>query len=134
MLQQGQNFTLVLIDINNFKQINDYYGHLKGDIVLKELATLIKENIEPGDYFGRWSGEEFMLIYQNKTPQDIENGIIALNQNIEKTLFDVAITLSCSFGITGFQDNDTSIEQIIKRADKALSLAKGSYSNNVIIT
>jgi diguanylate cyclase (GGDEF)-like protein len=126
-------FSVVLIDIDDFKKINDNYGHLVGDAVLIEMAQLINHNIRQSDCFGRWGGEEFMIIAPYiKSLSDTKAFIEKLCKQIAKTSFSVVGHCTCSFGIAHCTPQDTMIS-IVKNADDALYFAKAHGKNQVII-
>ena len=115
-------FTLLLIDIDFFKKVNDTYGHLVGDEVLKGVVKVIQKNIRQNDIFVRWRGEEFILLLDvyGKKSLEIAN---SLRLHINKENFDTVGHITCSFGLTYFREDD-SLENMIKRADEALYNAK----------
>lgn len=124
--------TILFIDIDNFKIVNDTYGHDIGDEVLKKFANLISTNSRELDVFARWGGEEFILMLPQtnindgyKLAEKIRN-IIALHK------FDQIETLTCSIGLSMLNKGDNH-ESIIKRADNALYKAKSTGRNRTII-
>ena len=124
---------IIMFDIDHFKQINDTYGHLKGDEVLKILTKVIKENIRSEDVFIRWGGEEFLIILQNLDDIEIAK---KLAEKLKKAINDTEVYqvghFSCSFGVAcDFIDNINDIDLIINEADKALYLAKNNGRNRV---
>jgi len=125
--------SIIFLDIDNFKLINDNYGHLVGDYVLKRIATILNIQIRDCDTISRWGGEEFLILLNNSN----------LEQSIEvaqklKNSFENDVELSsyvkdgvtASFGVTSYKEKDT-IEKIIARADHALYRAKNSGKNRV---
>ena len=126
------SFSLILIDIDFFKKINDEYGHLVGDSALKEVAKLLSDNIRNVDTAGRWGGEEFLII----CPEQINNGAIILAEKlrvvIDRHLFKDCLHLSCSFGVSSYQESDT-VDMIMQRADEALYRAKVKGRNQVCV-
>jgi len=126
------NLSVILIDIDNFKYVNDSHGHTVGDNVLKKFTTLIVNNIRTTDSFSRWGGEEFVLLLKDTTSK--EANVIAenLRQIIEKYDFDINKQLTCSFGVSSIDEKDTR-ESLFKRVDKALYEAKNSGRNRVVI-
>lgn len=128
----GYSFGCAVIDVDNFKKINDNFGHLTGDEVLKRISQIIKSNIRDSDYFGRWGGEEFLLIL----PQVDKNNLFYLLEKIRKSIQDDKsfqdFTITVSTGATVYGKNDT-IDSIIKRADDKLYEAKNSGKNKVLI-
>lgn len=116
-------FSVILIDIDYFKLVNDTYGHQIGDQVLIEIAQLMKDSLRITEHVGRWGGEEFLMVL----PNTIEANAYILAERIRLSIsrhnFQTAKHLTCSFGITEYLNDDT-IEPIIKRADTALYQAK----------
>jgi len=123
-------FCIIILDIDNFKNINDTYGHLVGDSVLIQLSKLLSNNIRQSDMLGRWGGEEFLII----TPQTEYKAACNLAQKlrfiISKEEFESIGHLTCSFGVGVYYKGDQSIEPV-KRADDALYEAKRSGKNKV---
>jgi len=124
-------FSLILIDIDYFKDINDSYGHTMGDTILVELAQLIKLHIRSIDIFGRWGGEEFLIICPNTAQKEASRLAEKLRLIIEEHSFGTRIFQTCSFGVTQYQENDTKDSMFI-RADKALYAAKTTGRNRVM--
>jgi len=123
--------SIIFFDIDNFKQINDTYGHKAGDEVLIELSKLISQNIRKTDIFGRWGGEEFIIILPNTNLTTAHNIAQKLKSIIEKHKFKHINNLTCSFGVTELKDND-SINTLTIRADSFLYEAKNKGKNRVI--
>ncbi|NPA54983.1 MAG: diguanylate cyclase [Epsilonproteobacteria bacterium] len=122
--------SIVFFDIDHFKQINDTYGHDKGDLVLKKLADVIKHHIRENDIFGRWGGEEFIIILPD---QDLTKGLKVaekLRKVVEETDFD-GLKVTISLGISQFERGER-IDDVIKRADEAMYQAKTSGRNRVV--
>lgn len=119
----------VMIDIDNFKGINDTYGHKTGDEVLKLFSKTTTEKLDENDVFGRIGGEEFALIFRNtdntykQKVEELRNTIANLNYN--------GINFTISVGITKKENEDT-IDTLLSRADDALYEAKGSGKNKTI--
>jgi diguanylate cyclase (GGDEF)-like protein/PAS domain S-box-containing protein len=122
--------SLVIIDIDHFKKINDTYGHQVGDYVLISTVELIKTKIRNNDIFARWGGEEFMVLFPGA---DLEVGVIR-SEIFRKTLAEYDFiephTVTASFGVACFRENDT-MDTFIKRADEALYAAKRNGRNRV---
>jgi len=121
-----------MIDLDNFKPVNDNYGHLTGDEVLVSFAGLIKNNIRNVDIFGRWGGEEFIIIFPDTTTEQAFLTCEKLRKRIMNTEFPEAISLTASFGITPCREDD-KIDAIVHRADQALYQAKNDGRNCVKI-
>ncbi|WP_245596350.1 GGDEF domain-containing protein [Sulfurihydrogenibium subterraneum] len=126
-------FTLILLDIDNFKAINDTYGHLAGDLVLKEISNVLRIFLRANTIIGRIGGEEFGIILPGVP---LENGIKVAErirniiENREVRFEDRIIKFTASFGVTESKKEDTK-ESIYKRADEALYIAKRSGKNKV---
>ncbi len=122
--------SIILIDIDYFKEINDQFGHIQGDITLKEIASIIKNEARETDYVGRWGGEEFLIV----CPQTDINGVRTLAKKLCNSISEYSFTgvghKTASFGITTCSDN-SSFENMINQADKALYTAKSAGRNNV---
>ena len=114
---------IILIDIDNFKNINDTFGHIAGDDVLIKFADTLKSHVRNTDTLGRWGGEEFLIICPE---MDRDNSLAMadkLRHLISITEFSIAGHLTASFGVTCYRDGD-NINSIVKRADDALYMAK----------
>lgn len=126
-----ESFSVILLDIDYFKNVNDTHGHLMGDLILKEFALILKDAIRDTDFVGRWGGEEFIIV----CPKTDKNGALVLAEHlrdkIENSLFTAVEKKTASFGIAECEDDD-DIASIIDNADKALYKAKKNGRNQVI--
>jgi diguanylate cyclase len=131
--QTTQPFTLALCDIDRFKLINDTFGHLAGDKVLKKLAFILRSSLRGCDFVARIGGEEFALIFE-KTPSDKVYAVLEkIRKKIAKHPFtykEQKLNSSASFGIATINSTD-SLESLFIRADKALYQAKHAGRNQV---
>lgn len=133
----SNNLCLVMIDIDNFKTVNDQYGHQAGDIVLKEITFSLSQGVRAIDLLARYGGEEFVLILSNLS---LDEGITIadrLRKNIANLKIQLpnsskTITRTISMGITEYKAKE-SVEQFISRGDKALYQAKAAGRNKVIV-
>lgn len=123
--------TLVIIDIDHFKAVNDNYGHLIGDEVLQLFAKELKNSAKSGDYVSRWGGEEFVLVWQNITFERAIEKANSIRLAIEQLTFPTVGTVTASFGLSIATDNDTT-ETLISRADSNLYRAKEKGRNCVM--
>ncbi|WP_347989970.1 diguanylate cyclase [Methylomonas sp. AM2-LC] len=125
-----QALSIILTDLDNFKSVNDVYGHQAGDVILSTVAQLLKQELRESDILGRWGGEEFMIICLDT---DL-NGALALAEKLRKTLenhvLDIVGTQTCSFGVAQLTQKE-SIDSLITRADNALYSAKDAGRNCV---
>ncbi len=131
-IKKGTKFSIILIDLDFFKSVNDTYGHSIGDKILIETAKLLESNIRSSDMVGRWGGEEFLIICP-KT--NIEQALCIsekLRKNIANYKFSVVHNRTSSFGVATYENGDT-ISGLIGRADKGLYQAKENGRNRVEI-
>jgi len=127
----GTNFALIMFDIDNFKKINDTYGHQTGDMILKKISQIVKENIRKSDIFGRWGGEEFMIILPVKNIDEASKVAEKIRKKIEEYKFPKVNRVTISAGVTMYKNGDT-LKSIIRRVDTALYMAKKSGKNKVV--
>lgn len=135
MKRYGWPFGILFIDIDNFKNINDLYGHETGDNVLRMIAQTFINNSRPFDTTGRWGGEEFVSIVLNVNKErllDVANRMRMLIEKSVVTIDSDLIKVTVSIGATMANSDDT-VEGIIRRADRLMYNAKVSGKNRVII-
>ena len=123
-------FSLILLDMDHFKSVNDTQGHLVGDYVLQTIATLLKEHIRVVDIAGRWGGEEFLIICPEQTAEQAMILAEKLRVIIADFPFKYGLQLTCSIGVASYRKQDSS-DSLIKRADDALYQAKNLGRNKV---
>lgn len=128
----NEPFSVVLFDVDNFKQINDTYGHITGDIVLQRIAGVVKNTIRTTDLACRWGGEEFIIIYPHTNISQAHEASEKIRKLIHELTFDSIKNVSCSFGIAQFQTDDT-LQSLLARADQAMYQAKKGGKNRVEI-
>ncbi len=119
-------FSLIMLDVDNFKHVNDLYGHPIGDEVLIQTANLLKSIIRKSDTLCRWGGEEFVIICPFNDIENTKNLAEKIRENFKKIDFKFVGKKTISIGITVVNDNDEQVKEIISRADKALYMAKNS--------
>ncbi|PZP05148.1 MAG: hypothetical protein DI621_22600 [Pseudomonas protegens] len=131
--QHGNSLLLAMLDLDHFKRINDNYGHLAGDKVLKIIANVLRKRLRGSDFIARFGGEEFVLLLPN-TPWPVGVRIVeALRAAIEACPFHFKgepVTITVSVGLSAFKAGDRS-DLVIKRADQALYRAKDAGRNRV---
>lgn len=126
--------SIILLDLDHFKNINDKHGHLAGDMVLKQIATTLKAHARQSDLCFRYGGEEFLLILDDSDPVQSLKIAERLRAAIERQNFyfqDQRIPLTASLGTASFQPGKT-LESLISRADQALYSAKHSGRNQAL--
>jgi len=134
-IRNGDRLTMMLIDLDNFKTVNDLYGHETGDLVLCEVANILQDSIRINDVAGRIGGDEFLIcLYGIKSIIDIKtisNNIIKKISNIHY-IKDNEINISASIGaISAALPNTLLLDEMIRMADKAMYKAKDSGKGNV---
>ena len=125
------NFSVILLDIDHFKNINDQYGHNFGDMILKSLAQIISENVRKSDSVCRWGGEEFVILCTNTTFEVAMIVAEKLRLLIDAHLFDKTCHITCSFGVATYLPEDSS-DSLINKADEALYHSKAAGRNKVM--
>lgn len=106
--------------------------HIIGDKVLKNIATIARESIRTVDFIGRWGGEEFCLIIPNRQAKYLEKIIEKIRTNIKNFDFDIDKTITCSFGISIYEEQDDN-EVFIQKADTAMYWSKNNGKDRVQI-
>ena len=123
-------FSVILLDIDFFKKVNDTHGHQTGDIVLKEFSAILKSNIRETDVLGRWGGEEFIIICPKTNLEETLVVAKKIKSKIENYNFTTIVNCTASFGISNYKI-DLDIKDIIKNADDALYEAKKNGRNRI---
>lgn len=122
--------SVIIVDIDYFKLVNDTYGHDIGDEVLKSISKILKENIRSTDTLGRWGGEEFIILVPETNKDQTTLLAEKIRISIEIYKFSKIKNLTASFGVSSFTQDDTK-ESLIKKADNALYKAKEMGRNRV---
>ncbi|KAA0549916.1 GGDEF domain-containing protein [Bacillus sp. BGMRC 2118] len=129
MQKQPEHLSVIFFDIDHFKRINDQFGHLAGDQVLVEFTTIINEHLNSSDYFGRWGGEEFVVITLQPLPDAIELAE-SLRKVVSEHCFTKVGNVTSSFGVDSLRPGEHP-NSLFDRADTALYLAKQESRNTV---
>jgi len=131
-----RDFSVIMLDIDDFKKVNDNYGHHEGDTLLQSVASTIKENMREGDYAFRMGGDEFLILL----PETNEAQAYHLAKRVRKEIENKNLqsdtqtyTVSVSLGISQFRQNDANLEAVVKQADQALYQVKNSGKNSETI-
>lgn len=129
----GRPLSIVMLDVDLFKPINDTYGHAAGDRILAGLSALVQENIRSSDLFARWGGEEFTLVCHDTNLRDAAAIAEKLRVKISLQDFGEEIGITASFGVATLGARE-SLEQMFERADRALYRAKEQGRNRVVVS
>lgn len=130
----GENFCVAIADIDHFKRVNDTYGHECGDVVLKEIAYILKKNMQSNGFAARWGGEEFLLVFYNhdiKESVDVLKTISKEINTLKIRYCDKIINVTMTFGIVEGDINKTE-HLIVKQADERLYKGKENGRNRII--
>lgn len=128
------NLSILFLDIDNFKGINDNFGHLAGDNVLQEVASIIRSSIRESDIAVRYGGEEFVLLMPSTAGTDATIMAERIRQRVAEKTFHFnhsAFRLTISGGLASYPQNATNAKDLLFMADSAVYLAKGSGKNTI---
>ncbi len=131
--QHGNTLLLAMLDLDHFKRINDNYGHLAGDKVLKIIASVLRKRLRGTDFIARFGGEEFVLLMPGTVPAVGAKLLEKLRAAIEACPFHFKgepVTITVSMGVTAFRPGEHS-DLVLKRADQALYRAKHAGRNRI---
>lgn len=126
--KEGQVFSVLIIDIDYFKKINDTYGHQVGDLVLVELAKFLKYHLQQQGIVTRFGGEEFLILLPQTNVEQAMEVARQINQKVEKVVWKEVGSLTVSVGVATFTEEDTEMS-IVKKADQALYVSKKNGRN-----
>jgi len=128
--------SLLMVDIDHFKSVNDQHGHQAGDVVLREVAALLREGVRTVDVLGRYGGEEFLAILPHTDAEDARQLAERLRRSIAEHVFrgaDAEIRTTVSIGVATYpSERVTSSAELIREADRALYQAKAEGRNRVV--
>jgi len=133
-VNNNENSAVILFDIDDFKNVNDVYGHDVGDEVLVSLVSTINQNIRNTDRLYRWGGEEFLLVCNGLEENNLSDRLNRLLEDVSKIYYgDGEKNITISVGASYFKEEDTTFESSLKRADMALYNAKVNGKNQFCI-
>ncbi|MDD2688563.1 MAG: GGDEF domain-containing protein, partial [Candidatus Omnitrophica bacterium] len=127
-------FSFLIVDLDYFKKYNDHYGHLVGDVILREVTKEIKENIRQVDFMGRYGGEELSIVLTETDKEKAGFAAERIRQAIESKsirAYDEDLKITVSIGLATFPDDSPDIQGLIERGDEALYIAKEAGRNQV---
>ena len=122
---------VIMCDVDNFKEVNDMFGHDAGDKILKTVSELLQSITREGDFVCRYGGDEFVIVLKNCSSSDAKNKLEIVNKEFEG-ITNLGIGVSLSFGITEYEENKT-LEEAIKEADQALYISKNNGKNKISV-
>lgn len=126
----GRKLSVLLIDIDHFKLVNDKYGHNIGDSVLRDVAAVLKDNLRDPDQLGRWGGEEFLVVVPETSGDSAMIIAEKLRSAVEGRKFIMDISVTISIGIASLDEGEWE-EDVIRRADQAMYRAKNAGRNRI---
>lgn len=132
----GSGLIVAMLDVDHFKKVNDQFGHASGDKVLVELCNMIQQNIREVDLFGRYGGEEFVLVLPGVDISQAHNTLERLRKLIENfrfTGFDPSFGITCSIGLATQHEEYQDIDVFLADADNALYTAKTQGRNRTVV-
>ena len=135
LAQDNKSFTIGLLDIDHFKRINDRFGHLIGDEILREIGCRLRQAMGPDDYAGRYGGEEILIVVAGDGKSGVDK-IHNLSDAVCNRLFPVDedfISVTCSIGVTHALPHD-DWKTVIDRADQALYKAKAQGRDRIVVS
>ena len=126
----GTRFSVVLIDIDHFKHVNDTHGHGVGDMVLRQFAALLRDSVRVVDKVGRLGGEEFLILLPESGERQAHLAVQALQQRINGFVFDTVQHKTASYGIAEYRPGE-SLQCLMQRADQAMYRAKANGRDRI---
>src|SRR4029079_18367777 len=135
-INRGKSLSLLALDVDHFKSVNDENGHAVGDRVLQELSSRLKQSIRNIDMICRTGGEEFVIVLPNTNAETAAKVSDRMRTSISGTTFNVGaqagpLTVTVSIGVAALEGSSDTMEAIMKRADEALYRAKRGGRNRV---
>lgn len=127
----GHLLSIIILDIDHFKEVNDTHGHIAGDSVLRAVAAIAREDVRETDSLVRWGGEEFIIVAPGTSLTGAAELAERIRQSVERFDFGAVKAVRISLGVTQFRKNDTE-NSFLRRADDAMYTAKKQGRNRVV--
>ncbi len=124
-------FTLAYVDLDNFKRVNDRFGHHAGDRVLMDIAETLKKSVRSTDLVARLGGDEFAILLPETSEEAARHVLVKLRNNLVDTLQEQACPISCSIGAATFESTNLTIEEMLDVADGLLYAVKREGKNRI---
>lgn len=129
LIEEKKDFYLAIVDLDNFKRINDTYGHIFGDTVLSNIALNIRRSLDEEDFLVRFGGEEFIIVITNKSFEDVKEKLEEIRSNIETIDWENGLKTTVSIGIAKYKNGD--LTSFLDKVDGLLYVAKNTGKNRV---
>lgn len=129
--RSGEPMTLVYLDVDNFKQVNDTMGHSKGDEVLRQVVSVLRENLRPTDSVGRLGGDEFAILMPRTNRLQSENVVSRLRELLLAATLESKMPVTFSIGVAAFTSPPASTEEAIRMGDQLMYNAKQTGKNQI---
>lgn len=129
--RNNRPLSLIIFDIDNFKDVNDSHGHLIGDSVIQSTVSVIKKSIRSTDIFARWGGEEFVLLLSDTGIDKAMEMAERMRACIQNNKYNISENVTCSFGVVALKEDEED-ESLMQRADNLLYIAKDKGKNVVV--
>ena len=134
--RQATSLSLVMVDLDHFKQVNDRYGHRAGDEVLRSVATALRHAVRRTDLVSRWGGEEFAIAYLDSSPNEAARNAEQLRRSVESTPIQldsgVLVAMTLSAGVATARSDGFEFQSVLGAADERLLVAKREGRNRVV--
>ena len=134
--QYNIDLAFIMVDLDHFKKCNDNFGHLVGDVVLKEVAGILKQNVREIDLVGRFGGEEFCILLPEANKADAYVVAERIRKAVEGytiKAYDETLSITISMGISSFPEGSRGLDELIENADTALYEAKRQGRNRICV-
>ncbi len=128
----GRPFSLIMIDVDHFKKVNDVFGHSSGDLVLMGIAAVMKKNIRKTDLIGRYGGEEFIVLLPETSGEEAAVVAEKIREMVSSHSFQRIGVVTVSCGVANISDQIKDVDSVIKNADRNLYKAKRDGRNKVV--
>ncbi|MNP09010.1 putative diguanylate cyclase YdaM [compost metagenome] len=132
-MASGVPFSLIVLDVDRFKFVNDTYGHVTGDEVLKHVAGVIVSSLRPDDVCHRFGGEEFVILLARTRPAEAFKAAERVRRALEQSKGPIPTQVTVSQGIAHYPQHASEQEELLEKADQALYLAKKNGRNKTIV-
>ncbi|MGD8188393.1 GGDEF domain-containing protein [Brevibacillus ginsengisoli] len=127
MKKQDREVSMIVVDVNDFKLINDEYGHLFGDHVLKNVATILSCNLPKGSLVSRWGGDEFLIVIPDVNEEETAASVLQIHEELERLTNLFRINITASIGVSVYPRDASTLDDLIHMADLHMYDSKREY-------